>query len=269
MTNISQMIISERKNVMKTLSVFCVFVLAVTFWAMPIFAQDLREGLVGYWKLDETSGTTARDSSGNGHDGTFVGDPQWVDGKINGALELDGTDDYVNMDGYKGIMESPWTVACWIKTTAGGAMDIVSWGTEGGGLKVEFRLDEGLLRIEHGNGNIRGDAITNDGEWHHGVAQAPEGITIKDVLFYLDGALLPIFAVGNGDNPFNITEGEDFNIGRSGPRGDRHFTGMIDEVMFYNRILTQEEIARVMEGEVLAVELGDKLATKWGVLKTR
>jgi hypothetical protein len=33
-------------------------------------------------------------------------------------------------------------------------MDIVSWGTEGGGLKVEFRLDAGRLRVEHGNGEL-------------------------------------------------------------------------------------------------------------------
>jgi len=40
-------------------------------------------------------GNTALDSSGNGNDGTFVGNPQWVTGKFGGALEFDG-DDYVN-----------------------------------------------------------------------------------------------------------------------------------------------------------------------------
>ncbi|MHC4487232.1 MAG: hypothetical protein ACYS4T_18870 [Planctomycetota bacterium] len=34
--------------------------------------------LVGWWRLDEGSGTTAYDSSGNGRHGTFTGDPEWV-----------------------------------------------------------------------------------------------------------------------------------------------------------------------------------------------
>ena len=49
-----------------------------------------KADLVGWWRLDETSGTTAYDSSPSGNDGTFVGDPQWVAGKVLGALQLDG-----------------------------------------------------------------------------------------------------------------------------------------------------------------------------------
>lgn len=48
-----------------------------------------------HWKLDEGSGTVAHDASGNGHDGTFKGAPQWVTGKIGGALQFDGVDDFV------------------------------------------------------------------------------------------------------------------------------------------------------------------------------
>ena len=52
--------------------------------------------LVVRWSLDEGSGTTAFDSSGNGYDGEFIGDPQWVDGHGGGgALEFDGDDDNV------------------------------------------------------------------------------------------------------------------------------------------------------------------------------
>ena len=52
-------------------------------------------GLIGWWKLDETSGTTAFDSSELGNDGQFgpEGDPQWVLGYFGGAGELDGNDD--------------------------------------------------------------------------------------------------------------------------------------------------------------------------------
>ncbi len=39
-----------------------------------------EQGLVGYWKFDEMSGTTANDSSGNGNTGTLIGNPTWVNG---------------------------------------------------------------------------------------------------------------------------------------------------------------------------------------------
>jgi hypothetical protein len=147
-------------------------------------------------------------------------------------------------------------------------MDIVSWGTEGGGLKIEFRLDAGRPRVEHGNGNIRGDTLVNDGEWQHVAAQVPDGATtIKEVLFFQNGEELEIFQIGNGDNPFKITEDKDFNVARSGPRGDRYFNGLIDDVKLYNRALTQDEIVETMQPLEISVEARDKLAIRWGILK--
>jgi hypothetical protein len=216
--------------------------------ALTSVAEAAGPRPVGWWKLDDGSGTVARDSSGAGNDGTFRGNPRWVTGWMGGALEFDGSDDYVNMDGYEGILQSPWTLACWINTTTGGDMDILSWGTEGGGLKVEFRLHDGRLRIEHGNGNNRGDAQVHDGQWHHGVAQLPEGGVMNDVVFYLDGQPLGTFQIGNGTNPFITTADQDFSIGRSGPRGDRYFDGIIDDVRIFSQVLTQEEIQQVMIG---------------------
>ena len=55
----------------------------------------LLNGLVGWWKFDEGSGTVAYDSSGNGNDCNLSGGPIWTAGKIGGALTFDGQDDYV------------------------------------------------------------------------------------------------------------------------------------------------------------------------------
>src|SRR5207247_769207 len=55
---------------------------------------DLTTGLGGYWKLDETTGTTAADSSGAGNDGVahgmnFAGGEPWITGgQRNGAINL-------------------------------------------------------------------------------------------------------------------------------------------------------------------------------------
>jgi hypothetical protein len=54
--------------------------------------NNLLTGLVAYWKLDENSGTSASDATGNGHTGTLSGTtlPNWSTGKINNGLNLNG-----------------------------------------------------------------------------------------------------------------------------------------------------------------------------------
>ena len=43
----------------------------------------LLNGLVGWWKFDEGSGTVAYDSSGNGHDGNLTNGPTWTTIMVN------------------------------------------------------------------------------------------------------------------------------------------------------------------------------------------
>ena len=60
-----------------------------------VFAQ----GPVAWWTFDEAAGTTAVDASGNGHDGTLMGDAVFApaDGKFGGAVSLDGDGDLVDV----------------------------------------------------------------------------------------------------------------------------------------------------------------------------
>ncbi len=60
------------------------------------FDANADPSLVGYWKLDDGSGMIAVDSSPNGNDGTLEGDPQWVEGWIDGAMDFDGDGDAIN-----------------------------------------------------------------------------------------------------------------------------------------------------------------------------
>ena len=222
----------------------CLVAMAVLVLSCGVGRGDVVTGLEGYWPLD----SDAQDASGNERHGTPIAGAHFIsNGMHGGALELDGTDDYISVDGYKGIFGPPWTLACWIQTTVAGEPEMLSWGSEGGGLKVEFRLDAGRLRIEHGNGNNRSETLVNDGLWHHVAAVLPEGGLMEDVQFYVDGEPGGTFQIGNGTNPFITAVGIDLNIGRSGPRADRYFTGLIDEARMYSRALTQDEVRQTME----------------------
>jgi hypothetical protein len=76
--------------------------------------------LVGWWKLDETSGTTIHDSSGNGKHGSLVDGPTWTSGKINGALHFANTlltNEHVripNADAVRSVVHSgQYSILCW------------------------------------------------------------------------------------------------------------------------------------------------------------
>ena len=63
--------------------------LSLLLTSVGAMAQD---GLLVHLKLNETGGELAKDSSGNGHDGTLVGvavaNSQWADGKSDNAVSL-------------------------------------------------------------------------------------------------------------------------------------------------------------------------------------
>ena len=56
--------------------------------AIAIDPSGLTRELVAHWSFDETSGTTAADSSGNGHDGLVTGGTWTSAGRFGGALTL-------------------------------------------------------------------------------------------------------------------------------------------------------------------------------------
>jgi len=74
---------------------------------------------VGWWKFDESSATVAIDWSGHDNDGTLIGSPERVPGYSEGALELGGSPDYVELPNSL-VGSTLGSVAFWIKTTQTG-----------------------------------------------------------------------------------------------------------------------------------------------------
>ncbi|HUV62646.1 MAG TPA: LamG domain-containing protein, partial [Sedimentisphaerales bacterium] len=184
------------------------------------------------------------DSSGNARNGTAMGGPLFVAGKVGQAISLDGIDDYVNIDGYKGVLgSSARTVTAWVRTTSTTTGVIVGWGPNVATQRMELRIDAGRLRCEHEGGNVQGRTNLTDGGWHHVTVTVRDNATISypDVILYLDG--LDDTIPTTDPDLFATVADNDVRIGSRPSNNDRFIMGQIDDVHIYDRALTQEEIA--------------------------
>jgi len=91
---------------------------AMLFAVFALMAPAAQGDLVGRWTFDEGSGTTAYDSSGNGHDGTINGGAAYTTGVVgSGALEFNGTDSFVAVPYEEplALVDSDYTISAWSK----------------------------------------------------------------------------------------------------------------------------------------------------------
>lgn len=125
-------------------------------------AQD--PDLLGWWKLDDGTGTIATDSSGNGYDGVFVGDPEWVAGKFGSGLLFDGQGGERVSLGTMDVPAPQITVTCWFLAntldTPGNDPRMVSKAFGGGGNDHQWMLSSARAG---GEKRLRCRLITNDG----------------------------------------------------------------------------------------------------------
>ncbi|AQT67157.1 Alpha-amylase/pullulanase [Anaerohalosphaera lusitana] len=204
------------------------------------FTTGAALDMVGFYKLDETSGSTAADSSGHGNDGTVTG-ASWVTGIDGNALSFDGVDDVVNLGTGPSLSgQTDFTVSAWVKTTATAAGVIVQ--QRNGGFNGEYVFNMGsdgtLGFMIYGNSayqfSFSSTATVNDGEWHHVVA-VRDG---TDGYIYVDAGT-PATASGTvRDLASNIGVG----IGADIRDNNRYFNGLMDDVRIYDKALSSSEI---------------------------
>jgi len=236
-----------------------VSILAI-FEAGPAGAQDAST--VGWWKLDEGSGTIANDSCIRGNHGTISGGATWVTGHFDGALELDGVDDYVDLPIGSVIGSlSDVTFTMWVNfyNMAGYWQRIFDFGS---GTEVYLfltakgQLSSGEEPIIFGVGNnswqdedrvVGPNTLPTD--WHH-VAVALD-YENRIASMYLDGEVI---ADNNAIRYGPSTVGETTQnwLGRSQYESDTYFNGALDDFRIYDYPLGESEIRVVMEGGSLA-----------------
>ena len=175
------------------------------------------------------------------------------------ALDLDGTNDYVQTS-YQGILgTAPRTVEAWINTTAnanpsnGGVQQIITdWGTFVTGGRFTFNvLWSNAIRLEVGGNGVSGTIPVNDGNWHH-VAGVWDPTAANTVSLYVDGVL---DTANNLTVPLNTVGGTGLRIGQRVDNA-RRFDGAIDEVRVWNYARTQAEIQADMGSEFCTLPNG-------------
>jgi len=249
-------------------------ILTATLFALPIFAQDIKQGLIAYWSFDGD----AKDSSGNKNDGTINGSPAFVPGKFGKAISFDGAGDYVavkNNDDLK-LKGGAFTVSAYVNANDTKHGDILyhglgcstwaSWflGMQGAEPDAALLADNFVFGVRTANGaaytSVATDAIV--GEWVHVVATS-DGSSMK---LYINGVMKD--SIDTKDKPYDSQE-QLFMGGDSGCGGRAWFNkGQLDEVRLYNRALSDKEVAILKDGG-LAVEPSSKLAATWGEIKEK
>ena len=203
--------------------------------------------LVARWSFDEATGEMASEDVG-GHAGQLHGDPQWMplEGYRDGALFLDGIDDYVEIPGYNGITGgASRTCSAWIKTSNQLLM-VLSWGNNEIGRKWRFGvMTGGKLGVDAEGGYKRTTQVVNDNEWHHVAAVLNDDGTpdVSEILLFIDGMLQTDTYASNfqtlmtsGDQQVLIGVCEDDAVYRY------FFTGLMDDVHIYSRALIEKEV---------------------------
>ena len=209
--------------------------------------------LVAWWTLDDGTGTVVTDSSDNGIDGNLVGNPQWVAGVCGGALRFDGASGVNFGSPRKTALTGPLTIACWIKPENLGTIPRVVGGFEDRAFLARdsayaFKASGPNLRFT--TPWIRDHEATNTfltvGLWQH-VAVTFQPGQAGGCVFYLDGAesdRMDASILKTGTGPVRIANDQ--------WPGGQYYTGLIDDVRLYRRILAADEIKRIMGDNLFA-----------------
>lgn len=216
--------------------------------------MSLTTNLLAYYDLDDNSGTSVRDKTGNAHTGTATS--TWTTGKLgqsSGNFSGSTLIDCGNAADIQLARTSTWTISCWIKSTQATLGRMVSKiGTNpfpGYSLMMGAQT-AGHITIQIVNNSsthlvqATGNTDCHDGNWHHVVWTYDGSGVVAGCNIYVDNVLQSLSSTTDnlGANP--ISTSADLGIGAiSGTANTQNFNGQIDEVGIWSRVLALSEIA--------------------------
>jgi beta-xylosidase len=223
----------------------------------PVVAD--ADGLVAHYELDETSGTTAVDSTGHGYDGTVSGDTSWADG----GLTLGGTNGHVKLPDnmMTGLQAITVSTEVWVDPTQPTPYFIWGMGNTTSGTGNGYLFTTGnAYRSSIATGNWTTEQTATSGANLARGAWKTLTYTLasQTATIYLDGikvgektgVTIKPGDIGGGATTANY-------IGRSVYTADRYLKGKVRDFSIYNRALSADEVSEMAadRSAILDVEL--------------
>lgn len=251
---------------------------AIMAWfANPVSGQIVRDGLISYWTFDEADikGGKVKDVIG-GQDAAIIGTPKQVEGKIKGALQFNGTTDYLEVTEDINASKIPAkeiTLEAWVFPE-----NFIEWGgylscfQDNGGFEKGWTLgcNWQLSFALSTKGADDGDGIltylkanpVDPSQWYH-IAGTYDGKTMN---IYINGDLENTSQVQSGD--INYPDHAFFTLAIYKDDNEHFpFKGKLDEVRLYKKALSEKEVLQNFNAEGMAVDPREKLSITWGYVK--
>ncbi|MHC4582880.1 MAG: LamG-like jellyroll fold domain-containing protein [Planctomycetota bacterium] len=203
---------------------------------LKVLAEHLFEDvndptLIAHWPLDEAQGDISYDNVGT-CDGTLLGAPVWQPdgGMVAGALQFDGVDDCIVTDSIPNSIKGPFSVLTWVMGSAPGQVVI---SQEGGADWIMTDVEGNLMTELRSSGRsgkpLQSQTNITDGYWHR-IGLVWDGsvrtLYVDDVVVAQDTQQ----DLGGSDSGLYIGCGKGMEPGT-------YFSGLIDDVRIYNRVV--------------------------------
>jgi hypothetical protein len=204
-----------------------------------VFLPAVDSNTVAMWRFQEGSGSTISDSSGNGHNGTFVSG-SWSSGLLGFAGQFNGTSSYVEVSHSESFRPGAITLEAWIYLTNSLNNNARIVDKE----RFEFRIHHDrkvqlVLKADGGDRVLTGSSQLSVNQWYH-VAATFDGNNQMRV--YLNGVL---DGHSNSGAPPNNWSNAPLHIGREAVSNSGHFPGYIQHLHFSNVARTNFTYGRI------------------------
>ncbi len=207
----------------------------------------------GAWAFKEGVGTSVKDSTGNGNDGTVSG-ASWVADNPSGAgwsLNFNGANNWVDCGNKSGLnLSGKATIVAWVKMTA--LPGASAYGVLFKGDNYKFGITQnapaGRVLAYNGSTTIYSTKLIPAGEWHHIAISINSGTAT----FYVDGVV-------NNSASFTLgaTNTNNLFIGKGLASGE-YFNGLISDVRIYSEAITLAQIQKIYAEEAEQLGLARK-----------
>jgi hypothetical protein len=217
---------------------------------LPYATTILNDGTISYWRLGETSGTTAADSSTGGNPGTITGGvtlgvPGALTSDSNTAMSFNGSSGYISVPDKSNLdMTGDFTLEAWAKpTVVNDGIDhaIIAKGGTCGNSCFQYRLYQSRYNTWRGilyNGStsnvIDSPGAPTAGVWTY-LALTRSGSTVT---LYVNGTAVKTMTL----SPALNTSTGILALGRQGSGSADYFNGSIDEAAVYNKALSATQV---------------------------